>query len=1047
MKKRKKKLSVLQMGGDLVDKPLLSEDIEPEKIIFNSRKEFDNYYKNKAIQGLSPEDKLFYNDILSGKITNIDADSFIALRNPTPRYEDYIIGKKKPEKMGNVLGRAYGVFENGGIIDDNMGQWKYPGKKTRIKSNKITMKNVPYPVLGVSDTNDMKIMYPEQDYIFDGNEVVEYPIANSGIHIKESKKGTFTKAAKKRGKGVQQFASQVLSNKEDYSTTMVKKAVFAKNSKKWRKGQNGTVLPDEPWYGENFNIPQSSNIIDQLGGGQGILDTATSLVGGIQQIRQDKDNKDQARQFYKLAKLVNKASSLPVDKPERKYVRPEDNILDPNSVGNSYGVGTTYLEDGGKVYQLGGYLEQMGSDRTGNIGQMFGSVLGGGQGSPSGAGQVGSTLGTAAGTLLGGPVGGAVGSFIGGTIGGLLGGKTQKLTRRYQRRGEKQLQNAAFQQGAKSIHNQYTGFMKNGGDLFENYISPEKLNFGGELKVYDGDVEQLSENPYSGETIEFKGKSHDDGGIMMSYGNNKVEVEGGEPAVKMEDNSMVVYGNMKIPSYGVTELNDPKAKGKKFKSYIKDLSKQEEKQNNIIDKQINIIDDTDIITPFDKLKISSAEAMLEGANMKLKNISKKKQIAANVQNAILETAEEFNLSSDELAKGNIKKEKKSSKKAQDGRKVIPSSEVQSYLDMGYEYVPEHDTLLRKVTNIPGQKQQAQGSVEFNKWFKDNYNEKTKGKVLDSPWGPKLMALGQRSTPDRTMEDYVAIYDPTERKPKLPLAQVGELDIKPIPTSTPTGQQPVERQGNFDVLDIINAGLPWLRPSNQLPLDPNQLSGEMLALASNELEPVQAQLYQPLLEQVTDISLQDQLNANQADFNTLQRTLGYNPEAQSALAAQKYTANTNVLGEQFRLNQNQRLGTYNRNRQVLNDATLKNLAILDQQYERQSKAKSNTKETARAAISSIADKIAKNKLENRTLGIYENLYNYRFGPKGYAYNLNPLAKFDIPTVGEELSEPLSQEIIEEMRVKSDRFGNRTGSESRKRVKTKKSNGGLVKYLKY
>lgn len=53
------------------------------------------------------------------------------------------------------------------------------------------------------------------------------------IHIKPSKRGTFTAAAKKHGKSVQGFASQVLANKEDYSPDMVKKANFARNAAKW----------------------------------------------------------------------------------------------------------------------------------------------------------------------------------------------------------------------------------------------------------------------------------------------------------------------------------------------------------------------------------------------------------------------------------------------------------------------------------------------------------------------------------------------------------------------------------------------------------------------------------------------------------------------------------------------------------------------------------------------------------------------------------------------------------------------------------------------
>ena len=56
---------------------------------------------------------------------------------------------------------------------------------------------------------------------------------DGGIHIKESKKGTFTAAAKSHGMSVQGFASKVLANKENYSPAMVKKANFARNASKW----------------------------------------------------------------------------------------------------------------------------------------------------------------------------------------------------------------------------------------------------------------------------------------------------------------------------------------------------------------------------------------------------------------------------------------------------------------------------------------------------------------------------------------------------------------------------------------------------------------------------------------------------------------------------------------------------------------------------------------------------------------------------------------------------------------------------------------------
>ena len=63
-----------------------------------------------------------------------------------------------------------------------------------------------------------------------------------GIYIKPSKRGTFTAAATKHGMGVQEFASKVLANKEDYSPAMVKKANFARNASRWKKEYGGNMI-------------------------------------------------------------------------------------------------------------------------------------------------------------------------------------------------------------------------------------------------------------------------------------------------------------------------------------------------------------------------------------------------------------------------------------------------------------------------------------------------------------------------------------------------------------------------------------------------------------------------------------------------------------------------------------------------------------------------------------------------------------------------------------------------------------------------------------
>jgi len=72
------------------------------------------------------------------------------------------------------------ISKNGSAIKDDMGQWAHPGEITQIGSNEITMKGVDYPVLGISDTGDTKMMKPGKDYKFDGNMVTEYPLAQGG---------------------------------------------------------------------------------------------------------------------------------------------------------------------------------------------------------------------------------------------------------------------------------------------------------------------------------------------------------------------------------------------------------------------------------------------------------------------------------------------------------------------------------------------------------------------------------------------------------------------------------------------------------------------------------------------------------------------------------------------------------------------------------------------------------------------------------------------------------------------------------------------------
>ena len=115
--------------------------------------------------------------------------------------------------------------------------------------------------------------------------------------------------------------------------------------------------------------------------------------------------------------------------------------------------------------------------------------------------------------------------------------------------------------------------LRAGGHIRGRYVEPSEsglstMEQGGDLATHwGGYAEPMSYNPYlpdGGETVMFRGQSHDESdgmgntGIGVSYGNTdepNVEVERGEPAVKLKDGgtgdeNLVVYGNLKIPNYG-----------------------------------------------------------------------------------------------------------------------------------------------------------------------------------------------------------------------------------------------------------------------------------------------------------------------------------------------------------------------------------------------------------------------------------------------------------------------------------------------------------------
>ena len=756
-------------------------------------------------------------------------------------------------------------------------------------------------------------------------------------------------------------------------------------------------------------------------------------------------------------------------------------LNNPNQVKSFYTGGNLHrLADGAS---MAGGASSMAGGASGGTNPIYGQIakaVGGATdaayGDNAGA-DIGGTVGESVGSIWG-PMGKMIGKEVGKLGGWALDRNPQKIEKA-QAQTHRNITAMALGNAAKGIQSNYNVNMEDGGYVshdwqpqviasfgdhtaqdYAEFAHKDQFRAGGNLKSYTppseeamqtyamggelqthwgGATETMSHNPYlpdGGETIMFRGKSHEEKspngetGIGVTYGDSPVEVERGEPAVKLKDGStgednLTVFGNLQIPNAYIPILGDEKAKGKKFKNYIADISKNEDKINKSMAKASDELAALDIHSPFDRLKLSSLQLSLQGGNMKLKDIADKKINAAALQSAINDTAEEHGIVADHLAKGKVTIDKEAMKERQAkwGDAIIKSAEGASidptkitkaqraeYIKQGYHPDPKNPKRLIRTkdpvtTTSPDTRKLIAGVKGTG--ASANTAQAHPGGTAAEPWRKKMISELNRgvSYEELAKKGHGTVPGLKKMFPKEyhPLAGTADVPehteiIKGTTVTTPGKTEEVDVQDESTPeesykrnkwFDAFNSLVPYFRPSNQEEFDYEQLYPEMYAMATNQLEPVPAQGYQPDLSIPYDISLQDQLNANQADYRSAQKMVGYNPAAQAQLNAQKYDANTKVLGEQFRLNQAEKDKVYGQNRDILNQAKLTNLGIYDKQYERQSQALSNTKATTQAALNSIADKFAKNKLENRKLGVYENMYNYRYDSKGRAVNMNPL----------------------------------------------------------
>ena len=99
------------------------------------------------------------------------------------------------------------------------------------------------------DNYDFQVDDVMQD---NARNAMQYAYAAEGgpINIKKKNRGKFTESANRAGMGVQEYARHILANKDKYSSTLVKRANFARNAASWKHAEGGPIknMSFEDWY-------------------------------------------------------------------------------------------------------------------------------------------------------------------------------------------------------------------------------------------------------------------------------------------------------------------------------------------------------------------------------------------------------------------------------------------------------------------------------------------------------------------------------------------------------------------------------------------------------------------------------------------------------------------------------------------------------------------------------------------------------------------------------------------------------------------------------
>lgn len=586
--------------------------------------------------------------------------------------------------------------------------------------------------------------------------------------------------------------------------------------------------------------------------------------------------------------------------------------------------------------------------------------------------------------------------------------------------------------------------LRSGGHLKDDEYIPvnnrglQTYQTGGELKTHwGGNVEPVSYNPFSegeGYTYNAEGNSHtqsdhkgrtgiglevlQDGGefnpknldlplspiegFAEGIGKNPsqahVEIEQHEP-ISMTKDGAVVYGNLKTNNKGLETFNLPKDfNGMKFKHIVNNvIAPKENKLNNQLQKILSNINSENN----DSLSNKTKEIQHQGIMSQLKSLAEQKKNLSDYQEAIHNTTDYIsqalgkNISQEKyakngeishiLAKGELPKNAKNGKtiKAQDGTYAVKGT-----LPGSIDYnTPDTAGDIFKGSNY-----ETQWGLKRDKAFSDPTIAKKLISDLENYSGQDAEDVKAVLNKEKTMSGKIAkAYELASDKKVGPYHTIlnSIIDKNATPTASPAVKTPepvdyssLEQTPNkFPWGAVANSALGMFKKPFNMPLDPEQIAGEMYGLASNQYEAPWGSHAYSMLE--TPSSYRD---PNRDAIMSMGRAAiansANNPAAQSAIFAQIADKLGETSARELGINQQTQQGIYNNNVNTVNHDIFANLGNDINLSDKISQAKSRTKDNTIAALESISAKKLQNKEANYRANIDQATHpDYSFNSFG------------------------------------------------------------------